>query len=405
VLHNLIKQEVVLMNKKTLQDIDVKGKKVFCRVDFNVPMKDGEVTDDTRIKAALPTIQYLSEQGATVILASHLGRPKGEAVEELRLDPVAKRLSDLLGKEVVKTDEVYGSEVNEALSRLSDGDILLLENVRFEAGEEKNDEQLAQAFADMADIYVNDAFGAAHRAHASTAGVAEKLPAVAGKLLEKEIAVLGKALENPERPFTAIIGGAKVKDKINVIDNLLDKVDNLIVGGGLAYTFIKAQGHEIGKSLLEEDKLDLAKEFMQKAKDNGVNFVLPVDVVVADDFSEEANTKIVDIEEIPADWEALDIGPKTREKYSQIVADSKLVIWNGPMGVFELNVFAGGTKAVAESLANTEGYTVIGGGDSAAAVEKFDYAEDMDHVSTGGGASLEFMEGKALPGVEALNDK
>lgn len=393
------------MNKKTLQDIDVKGKKVFCRVDFNVPMKDGEVTDDTRIKAALPTIQYLSEQGATVILASHLGRPKGEAVEELRLDPVAKRLSDLLGKEVVKTDEVYGSEVNEALSRLSDGDILLLENVRFEAGEEKNDEQLAQSFADMADIYVNDAFGAAHRAHASTTGVAEKLPAVAGKLLEKEIAVLGKALENPERPFTAIIGGAKVKDKINVIDNLLDKVDNLIVGGGLAYTFIKAQGHEIGKSLLEEDKLDLAKEFMQKAKDNSVNFVLPVDVVVADDFSEEANTKIVDIEEIPADWEALDIGPKTREKYSQIVADSKLVIWNGPMGVFELNVFAGGTKAVAESLANTEGYTVIGGGDSAAAVEKFDYAEDMDHVSTGGGASLEFMEGKALPGVEALNDK
>ncbi|CDO03201.1 Phosphoglycerate kinase [Oceanobacillus picturae] len=393
------------MNKKTLQDIDVKGKKVFCRVDFNVPMKDGEVTDDTRIKAALPTIQYLSEQGATVILASHLGRPKGEAVEELRLDPVAKRLSDLLGKEVVKTDEVYGSEVNEALSRLSDGDILLLENVRFEVGEEKNDEQLAQAFADMADIYVNDAFGAAHRAHASTAGVAEKLPAVAGKLLEKEIAVLGKALENPERPFTAIIGGAKVKDKINVIDNLLEKVDNLIVGGGLAYTFIKAQGHEIGKSLLEEDKLDLAKEFMQKAKDNDVNFVLPVDVVVADDFSEEANTKIVDIEEIPADWEALDIGPKTREKYSQIVADSKLVIWNGPMGVFELNVFAGGTKAVAESLANTEGYTVIGGGDSAAAVEKFDYAEDMDHVSTGGGASLEFMEGKALPGVEALNDK
>ncbi len=404
-LHNLIKQEVVLMNKKTLQDIDVKGKKVFCRVDFNVPMKDGEVTDDTRIKAALPTIKHLSEQGATVILASHLGRPKGEAVEELRLDPVAERLSDLLDKEVVKTDEVYGSEVNEALSRLNDGDILLLENVRFEAGEEKNEEQLAQAFADMADIYVNDAFGAAHRAHASTAGVAEKLPAVAGYLLEKEIAVLGKALENPERPFTAIIGGAKVKDKINVIDNLLDKVDNLIVGGGLAYTFIKAQGHEIGKSLLEEDKLDLAKEFMQKAKDNGVNFVLPVDVVVADDFSEEANTKIVDIEEIPADWEALDIGPKTREKYSQIVADSKLVIWNGPMGVFELNVFAGGTKAVAESLANTEGYTVIGGGDSAAAVEKFDYAEDMDHVSTGGGASLEFMEGKALPGVEALNDK
>ncbi|SET10812.1 phosphoglycerate kinase [Oceanobacillus limi] len=393
------------MNKKTLKDLNVKGKKVFCRVDFNVPMKNGEVTDDTRIKAALPTINYLTEQGAIVILASHLGRPKGEVVEELRLDPVAKRLSDLIGKDVVKTDVVYGSEVNEAVSQLSDGDILLIENVRFEAGETKNDPELAQAFADMADFYVNDAFGAAHRAHASTTGVAEKLPAAAGYLMEKEIAVLGKALENPDRPFTAIIGGAKVKDKINVIDNLLDKVDNLIVGGGLAYTFVKSQGHEIGKSLLEEDKIDLAKDFMKKAEEKGVHFVLPVDVVVADDFSEDANTKVVDIDQIPADWEALDIGPKTREKYGQIVADSKLVIWNGPMGVFELNAFAGGTREVAEALANTEGYTVIGGGDSAAAVEKFGFAEDMDHVSTGGGASLEFMEGKALPGVEALNDK
>jgi phosphoglycerate kinase len=393
------------MNKKTVKDLDLKGKKVFCRVDFNVPMKDGEVTDDTRIRAALPTIQYLSEQGAKVILASHLGRPKGQAVDELRLDPVAKRLSDLIGKEVVKTDSVYGPEVDEAISTLQDGDLLLIENVRFEAGEEKNDPTLAEAFANMADVYVNDAFGAAHRAHASTAGIAEKLPSAAGFLMEKEISVLGKALENPERPFTAIIGGAKVKDKIGVIDHLLEKVDNLIIGGGLAYTFVKAQGHEIGKSLLEEDKIDLAKEFMKKAEEKGVNFVLPEDVVVADDFSEDANTKVVSISEIPSDWEALDIGPKTSAKYAQIVKDSKLVIWNGPMGVFELNAFAKGTKAVAEGLANTDGYTIIGGGDSAAAVEKFDLAQSMDHVSTGGGASLEFMEGKVLPGVALLSDK
>lgn len=393
------------MNKKTLQDLDVKGKKVFCRVDFNVPLKDGEITDDTRIRAALPTINYLTEQGAIVILASHLGRPKGKVVEDLRLDPVAKHLSNLIGKQVVKTDSVYGEEVNEAIASLQAGDVLLIENVRFEAGEEKNDAGLVQAFADMADLYVNDAFGAAHRAHASTTGVAEKLPAAAGYLLEKEIQVLGNALETPERPFTAIIGGAKVKDKINVIDNLLEKVDNLIIGGGLAYTFIKAQGHEIGKSLLEEDKIELALEFIKKAEEKGVNFVLPIDVVVADDFSESANTKIVDIDEIPADWEALDIGPKSREIYSQLVTESKLILWNGPMGVFELNPFAGGTKAVAEALAETEGYSIIGGGDSAAAVEKFDLADDMDHVSTGGGASLEFMEGKVLPGVAALNDK
>lgn len=393
------------MNKKTLKDIDVKGKKVFCRVDFNVPMQNGEVTDDTRIKAALPTINYLVDQGAIVILASHLGRPKGEVVEELRLDPVAKRLSDLSGKEVLKADSVYGPEVDEAIGKMNPGDILLLENVRFEAGEEKNDPALAQAFADMADVYVNDAFGAAHRAHASTAGVAEKLPAAAGFLMEKEISVLSQALENPERPFTAIIGGAKVADKINVIDNLLEKVDNLIIGGGLAYTFVKAQGHEVGKSLLEEDKIDLANEFMQKAKDKGVNFVLPKDVVVADDFSETANTKIVPIDEIPADWEALDIGPETRKDYAEIIANSKLVIWNGPMGVFEMNAFAGGTREVAQALANTDGYTVIGGGDSAAAVEQFGFAEDMDHVSTGGGASLEFMEGKVLPGIKVLDNK
>lgn len=393
------------MNKKTLHDIDAKGKKVFCRVDFNVPMKEGSVTDDTRIRAALPTIKHLSEQGAKVILASHLGRPNGEVVEELRLDPVAKHLSNLIGKEILKTDKVYGEEVDQAIDKLTDGDILLIENVRFEAGEEKNDDALSQAFADMADIYVNDAFGAAHRAHASTTGVAEKLPAVAGLLMEKELDVLGKVLEEPERPFTAIIGGAKVKDKIKVIDHLLDKVDNLIIGGGLAYTFIKAQGYEVGKSLLEEGKIDLAKQFMQKAKDKGVNFVLPEDVVVADDFSESANTKIVPIDEIPADWEALDIGPDTRNKYADIIMESSLVIWNGPMGVFEFNAFAGGTTEIARALVDTTGYTVIGGGDSAAAVEQFGFADEMDHVSTGGGASLEFMEGKELPGVKALDDK
>ncbi|WP_186580932.1 phosphoglycerate kinase [Aquibacillus kalidii] len=393
------------MNKQTIRDVNLSGKKVFCRVDFNVPMSNGEVTDDTRIKAALPTIQHLVEQGAQVILASHLGRPKGEVVEELRLDAVAKRLSELLNTTVTKTDEVYGPEVDKALAELSDGSVLLIENVRFNPGETKNDPELAKEFAKMADFYVNDAFGAAHRAHASTAGVAEHLPSAAGFLLEKELEVLGKALSNPERPFTAIIGGAKVKDKIGVIDNLLDKVDNLIIGGGLAYTFIKAQGHEIGKSLLEEDKIDLAKEFMQKAKDKGVNMVLPVDAIVADDFSNDANIKEVDIDKIPADLEALDIGPKTREKYASIVKDSKLVIWNGPMGVFELEAFANGTIAVAEALAQTNGYTVIGGGDSAAAVEKFHFADKMDHISTGGGASLEFMEGKVLPGVDVLSDK
>ena len=394
------------MNKQSVKDIDVKGKRVFCRVDFNVPMKDGQVTDETRIRAALPTIQYLSEQGAKVILASHLGRPKGQVVEEMRLTPVAKRLSELLGKEVKKTDEAYGDAVKAEIGTMNDGDVLLLENVRFYPGEEKNDAELAKSFAELADVYVNDAFGAAHRAHASTEGIAHHLPAVSGLLMEKELDVLGKALSNPERPFTAIVGGAKVKDKIGVIENLLDKVDNLIIGGGLAYTFVKAQGHEIGKSLLEADKMDLANSYIAKAKEKGVKFYMPVDVVVADDFSEEANTKVVPIEEIPSDWEALDIGTKTREIYEDVIKNSKLVIWNGPMGVFELDTFANGTKAVAQALADaTDTYSVIGGGDSAAAVEKFNLADKMSHISTGGGASLEFMEGKALPGVVALNDK
>ncbi len=396
----------LFMNKKSVKDIDVKGKVVFCRVDFNVPMKDGQVTDDTRIRAALPTIQYLSEQGAKVVLASHLGRPKGEVVEELRLNAVAEKLQELSGKNVVKTDEAYGDTVKAEIAKLEEGGLLLLENVRFYAGEEKNDPELAKAFADLADVYVNDAFGAAHRAHASTEGIAKHLPAVAGFLMEKELEVLGKALSNPERPFTAIIGGAKVKDKIGVIDNLLDKVDNLIIGGGLAYTFIKALGHDVGKSLLEEDKIDLAKSYLDQAKEKGVNFYMPVDVVVADDFSNDANTQVVSIDSIPSDWEGLDAGPKTREIYADVIKNSKLVIWNGPMGVFELDTFAGGTKAVAEALAEAnDTYSVIGGGDSAAAVEKFDLADKMSHISTGGGASLEFMEGKELPGVVALNDK
>jgi phosphoglycerate kinase len=394
------------MNKKSIKDVELKGKRVFCRVDFNVPMSNGNVTDDTRIRAALPTIQYLVDQGARVILASHLGRPKGQVVEELRLTPVAKRLTELLDKNVAKANEAFGESVQAEIKKLSDGDVLLLENVRFYEGETKNDPELAKEFAALADVYVNDAFGAAHRAHASTEGIAKHIPAVAGLLMEKELEVLGKALSNPERPFTAIIGGAKVKDKIGVIDHLLDKVDNLIIGGGLAYTFVKAQGHEVGKSLLEEDKIDLAKQFMKKAEEKGVKFYMPIDAVVADDFSNDANSKNVDIDSIPADWEALDIGPKTSELFKDVIQSSKLVVWNGPMGVFELESFANGTKAVAEALADaTDTYSVIGGGDSAAAVEKFGLADQMSHISTGGGASLEFMEGKQLPGVVALNDK
>jgi phosphoglycerate kinase len=401
-----ILEEVHYMNKKTLKDIDVKGKRVFCRVDFNVPMENGKITDETRIRAALPTIQSLIDNGAKVILASHFGRPKGKVVEEMRLTPVGVKLSELLGKEVKKADGAYGDAVKALIETMNEGDVLLLENVRFYPGEEKNDPELAKAFAELADVYVNDAFGTAHRAHASTEGIAHIIPAVAGILMEKELEVLGKALSIPERPFTAIIGGAKVRDKIGVIENLLELVDNLIIGGGLAYTFVKAQGHEIGKSLLEEDKIDLAKSFIEKAKQKGVNLYLPVDAIVADDFSADANSKVVAIEAIPADWQALDIGPKTADIYRDVIQKSKLVIWNGPMGVFEMDKFAGGTKAVAEALAEAEGtYSIIGGGDSAAAVEKFHLAAKMSHISTGGGASLEFMEGKALPGVVALNDK
>lgn len=394
-----------MLNKKTMKDIDVKGQRVFVRVDFNVPMADGAITDETRIRAAIPTIEYLVEQGAKVILASHLGRPKGEVKEDMRLTAVGIRLAELMGKPVTKLDESIGQAVEEAVANMQDGDILLLENVRFHAGEEKNDPTLAQQFAQLADIYVNDAFGAAHRAHASTEGIAKHIPAVSGFLMQKELDVLGKALSNPEHPFTAIIGGAKVKDKIGVIESLLEKVDHLIIGGGLSFTFIKAQGHDIGKSLLEEDKIELAKSFIEKAKEKGVQLHMPVDAVVANEFSQDAETQIVDVDAIPADWMGLDIGPKTAANYAEVIKKSKLIIWNGPMGVFEMDKFANGTKTVADAMATTAGYTVIGGGDSAAAVEKFEVADKMDHISTGGGASLELMEGKELPGIVALNDK
>lgn len=394
------------MNKKSVRDVEVSGKVVFVRVDFNVPLEDGKITDDTRIRATIPTIEYLTERGAKVLLASHMGRPKGEVVESMRLTSAAERLSELLGKPVAKADESIGDAVKAKIAELKDGDVLVLENVRFHKGEEKNDSELAKEFASLADLFVNDAFGAAHRAHASTEGIAHHLPAVSGLLMEKELDVLGKALLNPERPFTAIVGGSKVKDKIDVIDNLLNIADNVLIGGGLAYTFFKAQGYEIGQSLLDDSKFDVALGFIEKAKKLGKNFMLPVDIVISDDFSASANTKIINVEEgIPSDWEGIDIGPKTRELYADVIAKSKLVVWNGPMGVFEIEPFSHGTRAVGEACAATEGYTIIGGGDSAAATEKFGLAEKMNHISTGGGASLEFMEGKALPGVVALNDK
>lgn len=393
------------MNKKSVRDIELNGKRAFVRVDFNVPLEDGKITDDKRIRATLPTINYLIEKGAKIILASHMGRPKGEVVESMRLTPAAERLSELLGKPVIKADDSVGEAVKAQIAAMNDGDVLLLENVRFHAGEEKNDPELAKQFAELADVFVNDAFGAAHRAHSSTEGIAHLLPAVSGLLMEKELEVLGKALLNPERPFTAIIGGSKVKDKIDVIDNLLNIADNVIIGGGLSYTFMKAQGYEVGQSLLDESKLDVALGFIEKAKKLGKNFYLPVDIVISDDFSADANTKIVEVGDIPADWEGIDIGPKTREIYADVVKNSKLVVWNGPMGVFEIEPFSHGTRAVAEACATTSAYTVIGGGDSAAAAEKFKLADKMDHISTGGGASLEFMEGKQLPGVVALNDK
>ncbi len=394
------------MNKKTVKDIDVKGKKVLVRVDFNVPLDENKnITDETRINAALPTIKYLLDNGAAVILCSHLGRPKGEFNMKYSLAPVAARLKELFPGKVTFATDVIGDSAKAAVTALKPGYIVLIENLRFHAEEEKNDPEFAKKLASYADIYVNDAFGTAHRAHASTAGVADYLPAVAGFLIGKELDIMGKALENPERPFVAILGGKKVSDKIGVINNLLDKVDTLIIGGAMAYTFFKAMGLETGKSLVEEDKIDLAKSLIEKAEKKGVKMLLPVDTIVADKFGEDANTENVDRDKIPEDMEGLDIGLKTRELFASEIKNAKTVIWNGPMGVFEIEKFAGGTKAVAAAMAECKGVTIIGGGDSAAAVEQLGYADKMTHISTGGGASLEFLEGLELPGVAALNDK
>lgn len=395
------------MNKKTLRDIEVRGKRVIVRCDFNVPQdKEGNITDDIRVRGALPTIKYLIENGAKVILMSHLGRPKEGYEAKYSLRPIVERLSTLLGQEVVLADdkEVVGVNAIRLTSEMKDGEVVVLENVRFISTETKNDMEFARKLASLADIFVNDAFGTAHRAHSSTAGIAEFLPAVAGFLIEKEISIMGKALQNPDRPFVAILGGAKVSDKIGVINNLLDKVDRLIIGGGMAYTFMKAQGRNIGNSLLEADKIDYAGEMLEKAKASGVEILLPVDNVVAREFKADAESKIAK-GEIEEGFMGLDIGPETIENFKKAVSDAKTVIWNGPMGVFEMPAFAVGTKAIADALANIDGTTIIGGGDSAAAVEQLGYADKMTHISTGGGASLEFLEGIELPGISALNDK
>ncbi|MGI6005808.1 MAG: phosphoglycerate kinase [Christensenellales bacterium] len=394
------------MNKKTVKDIDVKGKRVLVRVDFNVPMdENGSITDQTRIVAALPTIKYLIESGAKVILTSHLGRPKGQFNPKYSLKPVAERLSELLGKDVAMAEDVIGDSAKAAVAALKDGAVALLENVRFHKEEEKNDEDFCKALAAFGDVYVNDAFGTAHRAHASTTGVAKYLPAVAGFLIGKELDFMGKALENPDRPFVAILGGAKVSDKIGVINHLLEKVDTLIIGGGMSYTFKKAQGIEVGDSLLEADKVDMARDLMKKAQALGVKLLLPVDNVCADAFSNDADCRIIESGDIPDGWQGLDIGPKTAELYADVIKKAATVVWNGPMGVFEFPNFAQGTRAVAKAMSQCEGITIIGGGDSAAAVEQMGFADKISHISTGGGASLEFLEGLELPGVAALNDK
>ena len=395
------------MNKKTIKDIDLKGKKVFVRCDFNVPLdENGNITDNRRIVAALPTIKYLLEQNCKIILASHLGRPKGEVNQKFSLKPVANELSKLLGKEVKLAEDVVGPSAKELTSNVKEGEIVLLENVRFDAREEKNDESLSKEFASMAEIFVNDAFGTAHRAHSSTAGIAEFLPAVSGFLIEKELEFLGSALENPQRPFIAILGGAKVSDKLGVIESLLEKVDTLIIGGGMAYTFFKSIGYSVGKSICELDKLDLAKELMEKAKQKNVKLVLPIDNVIAKEIAPDTENKVIDSDNIPDEWEGLDIGPKTVELFKEELKDAKTIIWNGPVGFSEYEIFANGTRSIAQALAEKEdAVTIIGGGDSAAAIEKMGLSDKMTHISTGGGASLEFLEGKKLPGIECLLDK
>ena len=394
------------MDKKTVKDIDLKGKRVFVRCDFNVPMDENQnITDNTRIVAALPTIKYLLEQNCKIILASHLGRPKGEFKPEFSLKPVAKELSKLLNKEVIMAKDVIGEETIQKALNLKEGEIMLLENVRFHKEETDNNPEFAKKLASMAEVFVNDAFGTAHRAHASTTGIADYLPAVSGFLIEKELKFLGNAVNNPERPFVAILGGAKVSDKIGVIDSLLEKVDTLMIGGGMAYTFFKAQGYEVGNSICEMDKLDLAKSAMEKAKQKGVKLLLPVDTKVGKEFKEDTESKMVKYTEIPADWEGFDIGTETIKLFTEELKSAKTVVWNGPLGLFEFPQFAIGTNAIAKALSELNATTIIGGGDSAAAVKKAGLEDKMTHISTGGGASLEFLEGKKLPGIECLLDK
>ena len=399
---------MTMLNKKTIEDINVRGKKCLVRCDFNVPLKDGKITDENRLVGAMPTIKYLIDNGAKVILCSHLGKPKGEPKPELSLAPVATRLSEMLGQEVVFAADanVVGENAKKAVAEMKDGEVVLLENTRYRKEETKNEEGYSKELASLAEIFVNDAFGTAHRAHCSTVGAGQFLEErVCGYLIQKELDFLGSAVENPVRPFLAILGGAKVSDKLGVINNLLEKVDTLIIGGGMAYTFIKALGHEIGTSLLEEDKVAYAKEMMDKAKAKGVNLLLPVDVVYADRFAEDAQPHITEGRDIPADCMGLDIGPKTRELFANAVRESKTIVWNGPMGVFEFENFANGTKAIAQAMADVDATTIIGGGDSAAAVNQMGFGDKMSHISTGGGASLEFLEGRELPGIVALDDK
>ena len=397
-----------MLNKKSVEDLAVKGKKVLVRCDFNVPLQDGVITDENRIVAALPTIQKLIKDGAKVILCSHMGKPKGEPKPELSLAPVAKRLSEKLGKEVVfaKDDTVVGENAKKAVSEMKDGDVVLLENTRYRKEETKNEDNFSQELASLAEVFVNDAFGSSHRAHCSTVGVTKYVKESAvGYLMDKEINFLGNAVNNPERPFVAILGGSKVSDKINVINNLLEKVDTLISGGGMAYTFAVAQGGKVGNSLLEADKVEYAKEMMKKAEEKGVKFLIPVDTVITKEFKNDTEFKTVPTKEIPDEWQGLDIGEKSRELFADAIKNAKTVVWNGPMGVFEFANFAKGTEAVAEALANIDATTIIGGGDSAAAVNQLGYGSKMTHISTGGGASLEFLEGKELPGVVAVDDK
>ena len=393
------------LNKMTIEDIDVRGKKVLVRCDFNVKMEDGVITSDKRIVASLPTIKYLMGQGAKLILCSHLGRPKGQVNPEFSMKPVAKRLSELLGVEVKMAEDVVGESANKLASELKDGEVMLLENVRFEPGETKNDPELSKKFAALADIFVNDAFGSAHRAHSSTTGVADYLPAVCGYLIQKEIKFIGGALEDPKRPLVAILGGAKVSDKIGVITNLIDKCDTIIIGGGMAYTFFKALGNTVGTSICEDDKLDDAREMIKKAREKGVNFLLPVDNIVGKEYKPDTTNMRIYSDSIPDGWMGLDIGPITSELFAKSIEGSGTVIWNGPMGVSEWENFANGTIAVATAIADSGAISIIGGGDSAAAIQKLGFADKMTHISTGGGASLEYLEGKELPGIACLNEK